>query len=402
MFRWIIGLFFRRRHYWRGVSFDEIAELYMSRLLTIFALNIIGLFAALYLYKLGYSIIFIGLFYSALFAFKILITPLVAKYIAYYGPKHAVLIANIMRIPSMVGILFAPQYGIWAVIVYGVFQQIAACLYAVGYMVDFSKVRQADHTGKELGTMQLIEKAARVVSPLVGGLIASQWGPSIVIVLSGVLFVASSLPLFKTMEPTVLKSKLRLRGFPWRLTAKSLVTQAQLGFDIIASGIVWTLFIAVVVFASYGDGVYAAFGILAAAGVLVSMVASWVFGRLTDKNEGSTLFTTGVVVNSVVHALQPFTATPAQVVGVNIANETATSAYILPWTRALFDIADTSGFRIAYLAIAQACSDFGSLLACLLLAGLVWLLGVLPGMQFFYVCAAFLGLLILVGRPYTK
>ena len=55
MFRKLISFVFRRRHYWRSVSFDEIAELYTSRLITMFAINIVNLFAAVYLYKLGYD-----------------------------------------------------------------------------------------------------------------------------------------------------------------------------------------------------------------------------------------------------------------------------------------------------------------------------------------------------------
>ena len=42
----IISRLLRRRHYWRSVSFDQIAELYTSRLITVFAANIVNLFAA--------------------------------------------------------------------------------------------------------------------------------------------------------------------------------------------------------------------------------------------------------------------------------------------------------------------------------------------------------------------
>ena len=64
MFQRLISFVLRGRHYWRGVSFDEIAELYTSRLLTVFAINIVNLFAAVYLYRLGYSLAFIALFYG--------------------------------------------------------------------------------------------------------------------------------------------------------------------------------------------------------------------------------------------------------------------------------------------------------------------------------------------------
>ena len=56
MFQRIISRIFKSRHYWRTLSFDEVAELYTSRLVTVFAINVVNLFAAVYLYKLGYSI----------------------------------------------------------------------------------------------------------------------------------------------------------------------------------------------------------------------------------------------------------------------------------------------------------------------------------------------------------
>ena len=49
----------KRRHFWRYASFSEVAELYASRLLRIFALNMISLFIAVYLYNQGYSLPFI-------------------------------------------------------------------------------------------------------------------------------------------------------------------------------------------------------------------------------------------------------------------------------------------------------------------------------------------------------
>lgn len=84
MLQRFIHRFFRPRHYWRSVSFDEIAELYTSRLIMVFAVNIVNLFAAVYLYKLGYSIQFIAWFYAAWYAFKVPFAVIAAKYAAYF------------------------------------------------------------------------------------------------------------------------------------------------------------------------------------------------------------------------------------------------------------------------------------------------------------------------------
>ncbi len=384
------------------MSFDEVAELYTSRLIMVFAINIIGLFIALYLFELGYSVIFIALLYAGLYSFKLFITPLAAKYIATYGPKHGVLLANIIRVPAMAAMFMIQDYGVWAVVAFGVLQQVSSCIYNISYWVDFSKVRHPEHAGKELGIMQLIEKFAKVLSPVVGGFVAMLWGPGVVIFISAFLFVASSVPLLRTVEPIKLGNKLTFRGFPWRLTRKSFVAELGSGFDFVVSGMAWTLFSAIVVFSTYGQGIYAVLGVLASAGVLVSMAAAWVFGKIADKRQGDVLFGAGVIANAAIHAFRPFAATPASVVGINIANETATSAYVLPWTRAIFDVADTSGFRIVYFSVLQAVDDLGSALACVVLAGLVWWLGVVPGLQLFFVVGAFFELILLVGRRYTR
>lgn len=402
MLQRIIGFIFRRRHYWRHVSFDEVAELYMSRLIMVFAINIIGLFMALYLYELGYSVIFILSLYAVMYALKSPFAFVAAKYIAYFGPKHGVLMANILRVPSMVAMFLVPQYGLPAVIIFSVLQNMAACLYNVSYLIDFSKVRHAEHTGKELGNMQLIERFARVVSPIIGGILATMFGPGLVIIIASVLFLLSSIPLFRTMEPIAVRAKIKIAGFPWRLTRRSFATESVMGFDLVVSGTVWVLFTAIVVFASFGDGIYAALGTLFSVGVLASMVAAWLFGKIVDKRRGDILFTSGVIANALIHALRPFSGTPASVVGVNIANEVGTAAYSLPWTRGVFDVADMSGHRVLYFALLQAWSDLGSAFACVSAALLVWTFGLIPGLQLFFVFAAMVELSMIVGRRYTK
>ncbi len=370
MFQRLISFVLRGRHYWRGVSFDEIAELYTSRLLTVFAINIVNLFAAVYLYKLGYSLAFIALFYGTFYVLRIPFALIMAKFVAYYGPKHGVLFASLLRILSLAAFAFVPvagEYALLAIAAFGFFQQLSASAYEIAYTTDFSKVKHQAHAGKEIGTMQMIEKIAKVASPLAGGAIASAWSPQATIILAALLFVASVIPLFATAEPTTTRNRLRVSGFPWRLAAPSLVAQTVVGADFVVSGTVWTLFITVTIFTTLHDNIYVAIGGLASLGVLASVVAAWVFGRLVDKHRGGLLLTLGVIVNTITHGFRPFITTTPGVMGVSIVNESATSAYTLPLTRVLFDVADSSGFRITYLMYAEMCLAFGAALASLLL-----------------------------------
>lgn len=398
----VIGFFFRRRHYWRSVSFDEISELYASRLMTVFALNLVNLFMAVYLYQLGYTLIFIAIFYAVMSALRAFGCLLAAKYVAYAGPKHAVLVANIIRVFSMVALALVSTYGFPAIIAFGLFQQAAIALYALGYLVDFSKVRHLEHTGKELGTMQLIEKAARVVSPIIGGLLATFFSPIVVILVSAVLFVASSIPLFRTVEPTKTRARIVFEGFPWRASFVSFVAQFSAGYDYIASSLAWVLYVTIVVFAGVGVAVYSNLGWLLSIGVVASMVATWFFGKVVDRRSGDILYSAGAITNSVIHLFRAFTTTPVGVAGINVANETMTTAYVLPFMRLQFDLADNSGHRILYMTLTQMAEALGEAVACAIFALIFWVFGHQSGFQFFFVTAAAFELLLLTARRYTK
>jgi len=188
-----------------------------------------------------------------------------------------------------------------------------------------------------------------------------------------------------------------MSGFPWRLAWRSFLSESAVGFDSIISGMVWTLFIAVTVFATFGDGVYASLGGLASLGTFASIVAVWVFGRIIDRHHGDVLLVLGTVTNTIMHFVRPFTTTITGVMGVNIANESATSAYAMPFTRVMFDIADSSGFRIAYMMIIEIMVCGGAVLACLLFAACVGMWGNAMGCTVLFFIAAVYELLILLS-----
>lgn len=246
--------------------------------------------------------------------------------------------------------------------------------------------------------MQIIERAAKVASPLIGGILASLYTPEATIIVACVAFSLAAIPLFRSVEPTKTRAKLKLKGFPLRFAARSIISQTVVGTDFVVSGMTWSLFITLLVFAHMKDGVYAAIGGLASLGMLISMISAWLFGQLVDRRKGDRLLAAGVVANTVIHLFRPFVTTPAGVMGVSIANETATSAYALPFTRVLFDVADSSGFRIAYMMCIEMAVNFGAMMACLVLWCLVGMFGVETGIKTLFVLAAGYELFLLLSR----
>jgi hypothetical protein len=244
----------------------------------------------------------------------------------------------------------------------------------------------------------VIEKIARIASPLIGGVIATLYGPQVTIIVACVVFLISAWPLFRTVEPTKTRNRLHFEGFPWRMSRASLVSESVVGFDFVTSGMAWTLFMMLFVFAGIGEDIYATLGGLVSLGVLASVITAWIFGQIVDRNQGGLLQVFGTVANSIIHLFRPFVGSAPGVVAVNIANETATSGYAIPFTRVVFDVADKSGFRISYMMFIEMTLNFGAALGCFVLVGCIMMLGEYEGMKLMFVIAACYQLLMLISR----
>ncbi len=328
--------------------------------MTVFGIRIVLVFVSVYLYRLGYDVQFIALFWGAYYGLKALFAPLAAVVIGRFGPKHGVLYANLLLAVGMIFLFFTEQIGISAIAGWCIFQAFAGTLNNLSYMVDFSKVKSVEHAGKELGYMNIVEKVAGAASPILGGVVASLFGPPSAMALAGVFFIFSALPLLRTGEPTKLHQKLTLRGYPWAQTWRNFRAQAAVGFDYFSSSMAWILFITVVVFASDGTGIYAKIGILSSVAFVVVLVVSYLFGRLIDHRKGRLLLNTMVIANALTHLLRPTVGSTIGVVVNNVANDVVTTGYMMAFNRGEFDMADRSGFRIVYLSLREIALNLGA------------------------------------------
>ena len=397
MINQLIHRFLKRRHFWRHASFSEIAELYASRLMTMFALRFVMVFASVYLYRLDYSILFIVLFWAAFYLLKVVFVVPAALIAARIGPKHGLFIANVVFAVSLMFLYFSAEAGMAAIVVWCILQAFAGELNNLCYQVDFSKVKHSDHAGKEIGFMTIVEKIASSSSPFIGGIVAAMFGPASAMILSVGFFLLSAVPLFRTAEPTKLRQQLTLRGYPWRDSWRSLRASVGLGADVFTSTTAWVLYITVIVFAGDGNEIYAKIGILTSLGLVVALLASYVFGRLIDHSQGLLLLRTSVYVNSLVHFLRPTVASPIGILVSNASNDVATVGYNMAFTRGQFDLADTPGYRIVYLALVEVFANLGAGVAALCLAGLIILYGT-DGLSVFFVAMAAFTLLIATPR----
>ena len=396
----ILRRIFAGRRFWRNAPMSEVAEIYLSRMLRIMALNMMGIFIAIFLYQNGLSVAQIAFVWAGLYFFKALIGLPLATVVAWIGPKHATLVANILYIPVMVIFALIPEHGPWLVLPAFVIQGVSTVLYGISHSVNFSKVKSLTSAGKEIAVMNIIEKVAAGIAPIVGGFVAFIFGPEVVIVVSAILFLMAAVPLFRTGEHVSTRKVLKFRGFPWRVFFSQAASHYAYGIDVFASGTAWSLYFAIFIIGVSGNNeVYAITGVLTSVVFVVAITSSYLYGRLVDKRHGWLLYRIGAVGSVIIHGIRPFISSTVTVAGLNVAREAASTAYMLPYTRATFDTADVTGARSTYIGLVDVVMNIGAASAAATLGLLAMTLsGALPFHIFFFIAGG--GMLLLLAARF--
>jgi len=100
-----------------------------------------------------------------------------------------------------------------------------------------------------------------------------------------------------------------------------------------------------------GDNTFAKLGLIAALSTGFSLLVIRKIGHLIDKRRGRELLHVSLVMNAFIHLARPLAQSTASVLSINMANEPVTAGYRMPYTKGVYDAADSvPGYRIAYLA----------------------------------------------------
>ncbi len=404
MFKSFIYRILEKRHFWRYATFGEIADLYAAQTLRVAAISMMSGFSSVYMYKLGYSLVFIMGFWAIYFLSKVILSPFAGIFISRFGTTASTMLSNVLYLPAIILLSLAPKLGLTALVLYGVFLSLSVSLHELCYLVDFSRVKSIEHAGKEIGFMNILEKIVVTISPIIGGFVALLFNVQVTMWMAGFILALAGLPLLRIKNQSEKHHSFTIQGFPWRLALSSLISRCAIGFDVISSSTVWGLFVAIILLPNAGNGIYAALGVLSSVTVVAAIITSAVFGRLIDGSKGRDLLKVGVVINVLVHLSRTLVSTPAGAVGVNVINEVASSAQGMTFMRGMFDIADTLGYRITYLVISEVMKNLGSVISCVTILLCVLLIGGRGGFNVFFAITALVCITVFFSRFkfYTK
>ncbi len=277
----------------------DIIEVYLAQIFYGIGIALVGVFIPIYLLKLGYTIQEALWYLLVENLIVIFISPIAAVIGSRYGLKHA----TIIRIPFFL-ISFLALYGLsqnWGVpfLLPAITAAIARPLYWIPIHSLFARYSSPRMRGSQVGMLQAMPAAFRILAPAIGGIIASSLGFPILIIIGLFIAALSTLPLFSTGEvranPSFSWSK------PWRVKEQKFLSISVVqGFATVATAYLFPL----LVFTSLNSAV--SVGWITSAGMLIFAAASYIIGKHIDKSPHNMMLSLGAVLFALTIIARPF------------------------------------------------------------------------------------------------
>ena len=372
----MLNSFDKFKHYWRFISFDEISILYISKNMRVFATKLTSTFSLIYIYKFTHSIWIIPICILIYYIAKFTGSMIALFYISKNGPKHGMLLANILYIPALVLMasmeLFGKDLGLIVALTGVIFKGISVSIENLSYNVNFSKAKNVKKVGKQLGWAYILENLSSSITPAIGGFFAIFFGVEKLFIISSVILVLTTVPLLTTKEKVKINKKFSFRGFPWQNYKHFLVICFSCGM-MWNSLFIWSFFAPV--FLMKGVNSYGSAGALASISSISALVAAFIYGKIIDKNKERSLLKVNSVVLGLVYSVRAFIFVNPLFIGISeIFAGISLSGFNMANFKGLYSEADESGLRTQYLFIYELGTNIASIFSAFILLALFFAL----------------------------
>jgi MFS family permease len=259
----------------------EIGEFYITVSIQTFALSMISLFEPIYLFKLGFSIPQILLFFISVYLIFFFIIPLSGKIINYFGFEHSIFLSIPFCILYFLSLYLISFYSFF-IFIAPVFLVIYKMLYWPSYHANFAKYGIKEQIGKEIGALKIIGLLIGVIGPFIGGLIIASFGFNVLFIIVSCILFVSIIPLFTTKEKFI-SQKFSYKDCFKRLFSKenkkNMWKFIGIGEELI-NLVLWPIFIFLII------KNYSILGGVVSLSILVSVFATFYIGYSFDNGNG--------------------------------------------------------------------------------------------------------------------
>jgi len=256
----------------------QVKELFVSTTLVNFALAMVIIFEPIYLYKIGYNLQHIMLFYLIVYLVYFFIIPFGGKFSRKFGYEIGLLVGTFLYIAFYVGLFFIDQFPMLFYIVPLVYA-LQKTFYWPAFHADFAHFADKKEEGREISAMNAASSLVYIIGPVLAGFIISQWGFGALFMVSSVIFLASNIPTLITKEkwkPRHTDYKKAYTNLFAKKNRKSFLAYLGFGEELIVL-VVWPVFISLVI-SDILD-----IGLVVTVATLITTLLTLYIGKLSDK-----------------------------------------------------------------------------------------------------------------------
>ncbi len=362
-----------------------LSAVYLASSIRTFALSLLGIFTPLYIYqtlensqafttRTGILLGIIG--YYIIHRLTLLLINIPASYFIAEvkgGFRKSMLLSNILRALNLLLLIFAKNNP-WLLLPASVIGGALIPFYWIPYHLIFVEDGKERSFGKQISAVSILNNAAAVVAPLVGGLVISFVGFETLLVVVLFLVVASTFPIFSMRHHErhfVPPLSMIIQDFFGKKFRKDLVAFVGAGAENVGAGIVWPIFLFALV------GSFVGLGALTSGVTLVSLLIVWRLGKKVDKGDKRKMLKVGAYSQSALWGARALVQTVPQAFVVQAAARIAGEFLWLPFDAIVYANA-SAGNPFEYIILREWALNLGRLLtlvlmAVLLLAGFGWL-----------------------------
>lgn len=275
----------------------QVKELFIFTTLIDFALALVTIFEPIYLYKIGYGLNQIMLFYFIVYILYFVIIPFGAKFSHRFGYELGMFVGSLFFIAFYVSLFFIDTYPVLFFISPIVFA-IQKMFYWPAYHANFARFSDKEEQGKQISVVTVATSIVFILGPVLAGFIISQWGYGTLFIVASILFLSSNIPTLMTRESFKITSFSYKKAYQDLFSLenrKSFLAYIGFGEELIAV-IVWPVFISIVIVNIFD------LGLVVTLATFVTTLVVFYIGKLTDSRNKRKILSLG----SYIYALSWF------------------------------------------------------------------------------------------------
>jgi MFS family permease len=326
----------------------ELNRLYFVMSLRAFVMSLVGIFVPIYLYSLGYGISEIIFYYMVMYFGEACLEFGATLMMKKRGPKFNIAISLPAFILQIFFLWALPIYNLplWLVAIPGSF---GLSFFWQAYHYDFSLAKNAKKAASQISRMYIILAVLGALGPLIGGVVATNFGIGYVylLVFLGLLVAFIMLNGAKDFEK---KDNFSIKKLRKLRTLNQQLAYGSMGIEASVSMVFWPLFIYLIV------GSYQSVGIVTSIALVLTVLVTYAVGKKADKKVKSYYIKRGSLLNGLVNIFRTMAAHLGHILFLNVFAAISHSIYTSPFITEYYLHADEES-RAEYIALMEFSID---------------------------------------------